>query len=69
VAVPIVSQTIADILKTEADELVSVIIPSEEEFLGSIGAYYEKFPQITDQEVSDILTKHQNIFLHDVSHM
>lgn len=59
VAVPVVPRNIANILKTEADELVAVFIPSEDEFLGSIGAYYENFPAIEDEEVITLLNSYK----------
>lgn len=55
VAVPVICEAIAKIIKSEADELVSIIIPPDDVFFGSVGAYYNKFPQVTDEEVIKIL--------------
>lgn len=59
VATPVVPQKIANILQQEADELVTLETPPSDEFLGSIGAYYDKFPPIIDNEVIAILTRYQ----------
>ena len=58
VAVPVVPRSTAKVLRTEADELVALEIPSEETFLGAIGAYYDSFMQVEDQEVIKILDAH-----------
>lgn len=60
VAVPVAVKTMADIIKREADELVALEVPEEYEFLGAVGAYYDNFYQVTDQEVVSIL-KNYNI--------
>lgn len=60
VAVPVAAKIIADIVKREADEFVALEIPQEDEFLGAVGAYYDNFYQVTDQEVVSIL-KNYNI--------
>lgn len=51
VAVPISPLDTARKIKEEVDEFVAVSIPSL--FLGAVGAYYEYFPQISDEEVID----------------
>lgn len=58
VAVPVVVRSTADILEKEADELVALEIPSDHEFLGAVGAYYEHFPQVEDKEVIEALKSH-----------
>lgn len=55
VAVPVISQSIAKIIKVEADELVALTISPDNIFLGGVGAYYDEFPQVTDEEVKEIL--------------
>jgi len=55
VAVPVVSHETAEILRKEADEVVALIEPKGSEFLGAVGAYYEAFPQVSDQEVRALL--------------
>ena len=58
VAIPVVSQDIAQILKKEADEIVA--LEAGADFLGAVGAYYETFPQVSDEEVVTILNAHSS---------
>lgn len=58
VAVPVVSQSTAEILAKEADELVALEIPSDDKFLGAVGSYYGNFEQVEDEEVIKILDEH-----------
>lgn len=44
-------KTTANILKIEAGELVALDIPSDDEFLGAVGAYYDEFLPVEDEEV------------------
>jgi putative phosphoribosyl transferase len=53
VAVPVTPSDTAQRLRAEADELVALDIPSV--FLGAIGAYYDSFVQVTDEEVAALL--------------
>lgn len=55
VAVPVISESIAKIIRSEVDELVTLIIPPDNVFLGGVGAYYDEFFQVTDEEVVKIL--------------
>lgn len=57
VAVPVLPQPVAEQILIEADELVALSIPSEEEFLGAVGSYYEVFGQVDDTTVIDVLKK------------
>lgn len=59
VAVPVAAKTIADIIKKEADEFVALEVPEEYEFLGAVGAYYDDFYPVTDQEVISILKNYK----------
>lgn len=53
VAVPIIPQdTNRELLKL-VDEVIAVDVP--EYFLGAVGAYYERFPQLSDREATKIL--------------
>lgn len=52
-AVPVVPRATAGILREEADELVALDTPAL--YLGAVGAYYDHFVQIEDQEVIDLL--------------
>lgn len=58
VAVPVVPQSTAEILKSEADRLVALSTPSDFEFLGSVGAYYDEFLPVEDEEVITILKRY-----------
>jgi putative phosphoribosyl transferase len=53
VAVPVAPEDTAAILEQEVDELVALDVPRL--YLGAVGAYYEDFSQITDEEVIDML--------------
>ena len=52
VAVPVVSATAAATLRGKADVLLSLSI---EHTFGAVGEYYEAFPQVTDEEVIQLL--------------
>lgn len=52
-AVPVVPKDIVEELKQEDVEVVSIIITPE--FLGSIGAYYQDFAPVSDEEVIRIM--------------
>lgn len=56
VAVPVTPPDIFEKIKQEVDEIVALELP--EEFAGSIGAYYEQFPQVSDGEVVDLMEKY-----------
>ena len=55
VAVPVIPAEVAHRLRQIVDKVVAIEIPSEGEFLGSVGAYYEEFNPITDDEVKESL--------------
>ena len=54
-AVPVVQPSIAKELEREVDELVYVLAPGD---LYAIGVWYERFPQLTDEDVRTILARH-----------
>ena len=54
IAVPIASKNAVEELSKEVDEIVAVMIP--EEFYG-VGAFYENFAQVSDEEVEFYLDK------------
>jgi predicted phosphoribosyltransferase len=58
VAVPVAPEETAAILRREVDDVVALDIPHL--YLGAVGAYYEDFPQITDEEVIDMLRLTEN---------
>ena len=53
VAIPVVPSSTAATLETEADALVALEITDH--YLGAVGAYYDSFPQVSDQEVIAML--------------
>jgi predicted phosphoribosyltransferase len=62
VAVPVVSKTIAALLKKEAgEEIVALDIPSDDAFLGAVGAYYGEFLPVKDDEVVSMLKTYGKI--------
>jgi putative phosphoribosyl transferase len=54
IAVPVASRSAVEKLAQEADEVVVVLVPDE--FYG-VGAFYENFEQVTDEEVMFYLSK------------
>lgn len=55
VAVPVSPKDTAELLRQEVDEVVALDIP--EFYLGAVGAYYEDFSQISDEEVITLLRR------------
>lgn len=53
VAIPVSPADTAELLRHEVDEVVALDIP--EFYLGAVGAYYDDFAQVTDQEVIALL--------------
>lgn len=53
VAVPVIPNDTAEVLKEAADEVVALEIP--EFFAGAVGAYYDHFDQVEDEEVIALL--------------
>jgi predicted phosphoribosyltransferase len=53
VAIPVVPSSTAAMLETEADELVALEITDH--YLGAVGAYYDSFPQVSDDAVIQML--------------
>lgn len=56
VAVPVIPKDTYNHLKKEVDEVFAIDVP--ERFLGAVGAYYQNFPQISDDEVIKMLASH-----------
>lgn len=54
IAVPVASLTAVEKLSKEVDEVITVLVP--EEFYG-VGAFYEDFSQVSDEEVMFYLNK------------
>jgi len=55
VAVPVAPHEVVEALRNEADEVM--VLEDAKEYLGAVGAYYSDFPQITDDEVIELLQK------------
>ncbi len=55
VAVPVIPRSVAGMIEQDIDELVTLQIPDDYDYLGAVGAYYRVFQQVQDQEVIDIL--------------
>jgi putative phosphoribosyl transferase len=52
VAVPVAAAETADKLRPEVDDLIVLYIP---EWLGAIGAFYQRFDQVSDHEVVTLM--------------
>lgn len=55
IAVPVLPESAADAIRKKVDELVAIIISPDESFLGAVGSYYNRFDQVEDDEVIDII--------------
>jgi len=55
VAIPVVPQDTAERLKLEVDDVVALSIDAF--YLGSVGAYYDSFDQLTDKEVIAMMSQ------------
>lgn len=53
VAIPVAPLEVVDELEKDVDEVVRLIAPDR--FAGSVGAYYQQFDQVTDEEVITLL--------------
>jgi len=53
VAIPVIPKTTYEQLKQRVDGVYALEIPAH--FLGGIGAYYENFPQLSDEQVREWL--------------
>lgn len=58
IAVPVASASAVSSLSEEVDEVIAVLIP--EEFYG-VGAFYEDFEQVSDEEVMHYLEKFRKL--------
>lgn len=54
IAVPCAPAEVAALLRREADEVI--VLAEESGYLGAVGAYYEHFPQVSDEEVISLLS-------------
>lgn len=55
VAIPVVPRDTAEQLKLEVDDVVALSI--DEFYLGAVGAYYDSFNQLTDEEVIAMMSQ------------
>lgn len=55
VAVPVAPPDTAERMRREVDAFVALDVP--EHYLGAVGAYYDHFPQLTDEEVIALLAR------------
>lgn len=62
VAVPISPKSAADNLETMVDEFIGIIVPQDYSFMGAVGAYYNDFSQVEDQEVIEILEENAKLW-------
>ena len=53
VVVPVAPHELVNILHAEADGVI--ILKDEQNYLGAVGAYYQDFPQVSDEEVIKLL--------------
>lgn len=53
VAVPVGSREAVETLSKKADEVITLIDPDY--FFGAVGGHYESFPQLTDEDVIELL--------------
>jgi len=53
VAIPVTPRDTAERLRREVDEVVALDV--SDFYLGAVGAYYDEFPQLTDDEVVQLL--------------
>jgi predicted phosphoribosyltransferase len=57
VAVPILPKSTADRIRSEVDELVALDTPEDSEYLGAVGAYYDDFSPVEDEEVIALMNR------------
>ena len=55
VAIPVVPQDTAELLTTEVDDVVALSVDAY--YLGAVGAYYDNFSQLSDEEVVEMMQK------------
>tara|TARA_B100000508_G_C11462412_1_gene279855 strand:- start:730 stop:1098 length:369 start_codon:yes stop_codon:yes gene_type:complete len=53
IAVPVIASEVKALLEQEVDEVVTIV--DDEDFLGSVGAYYQDFSQLSDSDVCTLL--------------
>lgn len=56
-AVPVAPETTFNYLASLADDAIGLIIPSDGAYMGAVGAYYQTFGQVEDDEVIELLRR------------
>jgi putative phosphoribosyl transferase len=64
IAVPVTPRGSAEYFSAMVDEFVAVEIPRM--FAGSVGAYYKRFPQVSDEDVMNVLESVQTVTTHEL---
>jgi putative phosphoribosyl transferase len=64
IAIPVTPQGSARFFSVMVDEFVALEIPRM--FAGSVGAYYKRFPQLSDEDVVSILENLQTVATHEL---
>jgi putative phosphoribosyl transferase len=62
VAVPVSPKNTAHLIQTMADEFVALEVPDD--FMGAVGAYYDDFSQVEDEEVAAMISQNQKDLEH-----
>lgn len=57
VAIPIIPASTLRNVEKYANEIIALNTPPDESFYGSVGAYYENFTQVDDEDVQKMLKK------------
>lgn len=55
VAVPVAPRSTAEEIAATVDEFIAVKTPDDADFMGAVGAHYEDFPQVEDDEVITLI--------------
>lgn len=59
VAVPVASESAVHVIEKEVNDFVALEIPADKDYLGAVGGYYKFFPQISDEEIIEIIGKYE----------
>lgn len=59
VAVPVAPRTTAELIESEAGEIVALDIPEDYDYLGAVGAYYSDFSAVEDEEVIALMQSYE----------
>ena len=57
-AMPVAPHDVVEVLRKEVDTVV--VLEEAEIYLGAVGAYYDNFPPVTDEEVIELLKRSRN---------